>query len=159
MAYANMRENMPRWTKIYAIFGTITERVLRKKIQSTALNHLYMFLCFGIFFRKSRSVSRVGDGPKKWHIFLFSTAYLPSYWHMPFEISIIIWPNWHFICTYNFHFPSPNNDVTSDDFGFFSRNDARRRDGPKNPWIRVNSFIRMLRTQESWVKTFFTQPN
>ena len=28
-----------------------------EKIQSVALNHLYMFLCFGIFFRKSRSVT------------------------------------------------------------------------------------------------------
>ena len=27
-----------------------------EKIPSTALHHLYMFLCFGIFFRKSRSV-------------------------------------------------------------------------------------------------------
>ena len=31
--------------------GTITERVLRGKIQSDALRRLYMFLCFGIFLR------------------------------------------------------------------------------------------------------------
>ena len=31
----------------------------------------------------------LGDGPKKWHIFLFSTASFHTYWHMPFEIGII----------------------------------------------------------------------
>ena len=35
-------------------FGTITERVFRKKIRRSALHHLYMFLCFD-FFRKWRS--------------------------------------------------------------------------------------------------------
>ena len=40
--------------------GTITERVLREKIQSSALRHLYMFLCFGIFFLEMT----LGDGSK-----------------------------------------------------------------------------------------------
>ena len=31
----------------------------------------------------------LGDGPRKWHIFLLSAAYLPLYWHMPFDISTI----------------------------------------------------------------------
>ena len=56
----------------------------------------------------------------KWHIILFSVADFLSYWHIPFEISIIIQPNWHSICTYNFHFLSLNCDATSDDFGFVS---------------------------------------
>ena len=73
-AYANMRGNMPCWTKIYMLFfGTVTERGFREKIQSAALHHLCMFLCFGFF-----PESALGDGPKKWHIFLFSTAYFPS---------------------------------------------------------------------------------
>ena len=60
--------------------GTITECVLRKKIQSSAMNQFLYVSVLWIFFV---------DGPKKWHIFFFSEAYLPSYWHMPFEISII----------------------------------------------------------------------
>ena len=59
---------------------------------------LYMFPCFGFFPEIA-----LGDGLEKWHIFLFSAANLPSYWHMPFQISIIRTPNWHSICTYNFH--------------------------------------------------------
>ena len=31
MEYANMKANMPRWTKIYAIFATVTERAFQKK--------------------------------------------------------------------------------------------------------------------------------
>ena len=63
--------------------------------------------------------SALGDGPKKWHIFLFSTASFHTYWHVPFQISIMRKPNWHCICTYNFQFPSPNCDVISDNFGIF----------------------------------------
>ena len=33
-------------------FGTVTVRVSREKIQSAALHHLYMFLCFGFFSGK-----------------------------------------------------------------------------------------------------------
>ena len=33
--------------------------------------------------------SALGDGPRKWHIFLFSAAYFRTYWHMPFGIGII----------------------------------------------------------------------
>ena len=64
---------------------------------------------------------------QKMGYFLFNTAYFPSYWHMPFEISIIILRNWHSSCIYNFHFLSPNCDVTSNDFGFW------------NSQIRVNT--------------------
>ena len=53
--------------------GTITERVLREKIQSSALRHLYMLLCFGFFPKIA-----LGDGPKKWQI-LFSTVYFRTY--------------------------------------------------------------------------------
>ena len=38
---------------------TITERVLWEKIQSAALRHLYVFLCFGFFLEIA-----LGDGPK-----------------------------------------------------------------------------------------------
>ena len=55
------------------------------KIQSVELHHLYMFLWFGFFFPESA----LGDGPKKWHIFLFSTASVHTYWHMPIQIGII----------------------------------------------------------------------
>ena len=30
---------------------------------------------------------------QKWHIFLFRVAYFPSYRHMPFKMSMIIWSN------------------------------------------------------------------
>ena len=39
--------------------------VLRKKIQSVALRHLYMLLCVGLLPEIA-----LGDGPKKWHIFV-----------------------------------------------------------------------------------------
>ena len=65
--------------------GTVTESVLRKKIQSAALNQFVYVSVLWIFFPEIT----LGDGPKKWHIFFFSAAYLPSYWHMPFEFSII----------------------------------------------------------------------
>ena len=47
--------------------GTITESVLRKKIQSAgcAAQHwedLYMFLCFGFFFQKTRSATVPKNG-------------------------------------------------------------------------------------------------
>ena len=48
-----------------------------------------MFLWTVGFF----SESAVGGGPKKWHIFLFRVAYFPSYRHMPFKMSMIIWSN------------------------------------------------------------------
>ena len=69
--------------------GTITEGVLRKKIQSAALRRFVYVSVLWIFFPDNT----LGHGPKKWHIFLFSAAYFLSYWHMPFEISIIIKPN------------------------------------------------------------------
>ena len=34
-------------------------------------------------------LEKIGHGPKKWHLFLFSTASFYTYWHMPFEIGII----------------------------------------------------------------------
>ena len=52
-----------------------------KKIRSAALHHLYIILCFGFFPEIT-----LGHGPKKWHIFLFSTAYFCTYWHMPLKI-------------------------------------------------------------------------
>ena len=45
-----------------------------KKIQSAALNHFVYVPMFWIFFPEIA----LGDGPKKWHIFLFNTAYFPS---------------------------------------------------------------------------------
>ena len=66
--------------------GTVTERVLRKKIQRAALHHFVYVPMFWNFFPESA----LGDGPKKWHIFLFSTAYFCTYWHMPFKIYITI---------------------------------------------------------------------
>ena len=56
-----------------------------KNIQSAALNQFVYVSVLWIFFPEIT----LGDGPKKWHIFFFSAAYFPSYWHMPFEISII----------------------------------------------------------------------
>ena len=48
MAYANMRENMRRWSKIYAIFWDIFWA--QKHIQ------IYLMLRSGLFSRKTRSV-------------------------------------------------------------------------------------------------------
>ena len=45
--------------------GTVPEPVLREKIQSAALHHLYMLLRFGFFSRIS-----LGDGPKMAYIFV-----------------------------------------------------------------------------------------
>ena len=91
--------------------GTITERVLRENPERSVVSFVYVSVLWIFFFGK------------KWHRFLFNTAYFPSYWHMSFEIGIIRKPKWQSICTYNFDFPSPNCDVTSDG------------DGPKNSWI------------------------
>ena len=66
--------------------------------KSAALHHLYMFVCFEFFF----SENALGDGPKKWHIFLFSTAYFRTCWHMPFQISIIRKSHCYPSCTYIF---------------------------------------------------------
>ena len=33
--------------------------------------------------------SALGDGPEKWHIFLFNTVSYHTYLHMPFEVGII----------------------------------------------------------------------
>ena len=60
-----------------------------------------------------------------WHIFLFSVAYFLSYWHISLRVSIIRQPNQRSISKYNFYFPSCN--ITSEDFGFFSRKDSRWR--------------------------------
>ena len=110
--------------------GTITERVLRQKIQSAALRHLYnIWSCaLDIFRNHARWWSQT------WHIFLFSAAYFPSYWHMPFEISIIKKPNWHSICTNNFQFQTVTSVMILD---FFPK--MTRGDGPKNSQIRVKS--------------------
>ena len=57
MAYVNKRGNMPCWTKIYAIFGTLAERVFWKK-KSTAQKHIQIFsmLRSGFFIRKTPSL-------------------------------------------------------------------------------------------------------
>ena len=57
-----------------------------KKIQSAAFHHFVNVPMFWNFF----SESAIGDCPKKSHIFLFSTAYFRTYWHMPFKIYITI---------------------------------------------------------------------
>ena len=66
--------------------GTVTESVLRKKIQSAALNQFVYVSVLWIFFPENT----LGHGPKKWHIFLFITAYFRAYWHMPFKINITL---------------------------------------------------------------------
>ena len=50
-----------------------------EKIQSAALNHFVYGPMLWNFFPESA----LGDGPKKWHIFLFRTAYFRVYWRMP----------------------------------------------------------------------------
>ena len=60
--------------------GTVTERVSREKIQSAALHHWYMSLCFGFF-----PDSALGDGPKN-GIYFCSARHLSTH--------IGIW-NWH----------------------------------------------------------------
>ena len=57
MAYANMRGNMPCWTKIYAIFWDRGRASFLEK-KSTAQKHIQIFsmLRSGFFFRKRRSV-------------------------------------------------------------------------------------------------------
>ena len=55
------------------------------KMQSAALNH---FVYIPKFWNFSGNRGRWWSQNK--HTFLFSTAYFPSYWHMPFEISITI---------------------------------------------------------------------
>ena len=53
MAYANMRADMPCWTKIYAIFfGTITERDFRKKIPKHKNIYKWCNAVLGIFSAK-----------------------------------------------------------------------------------------------------------
>ena len=42
--------------------GTITERVLRKKSRAQHREDLYMFLCFGFFFQKTRSATVPKNG-------------------------------------------------------------------------------------------------
>ena len=74
--------------------GTVTERVLREKIQSAALHHFVYVSMLWNFFPESA----LGDGPKIG--IYFWVAYFPSYWHMPFKIS----------------------DLTSYVFGFYSKN-------------------------------------
>ena len=61
--------------------GTLNERNSIFKIPSTALNQ------FGICFC-AMEIARWQS--LKWYLFLFSTAYSASNWHMPFEVSIII---------------------------------------------------------------------
>ena len=65
--------------------GTVTERVSWKKSRAQHWINLYTFPCFGFFLENT-----LGHGPKKWHIFLFSTAYFLLYWHTPFEICTIV---------------------------------------------------------------------
>ena len=121
-----------------------------ENIQSAALNHfVYVPMSFEFFPEIA-----LGDGPKKWHIFLFSTAYFPSYWHMPFEISITINPNWLSICTYYFHLLSPNCVLTSDDSGFFQK--TRSVMAHKNSRIRVKCTIIWTILYFSW-KCFMKQ--
>ena len=62
----------------------ILTRDFRGKIQSAALNQFVYVSVLWIFYA-------LGDDPEKWHIFLFSVAYSPSYWHMPFERSTTIY--------------------------------------------------------------------
>ena len=62
--------------------GTITERVLRKKISSVA-----SFVYVSVLWIFPGNHARWW--PQKMAYILFSTAYFRSYWHMLFEISII----------------------------------------------------------------------
>ena len=65
--------------------GTVTERVSwEKNPELSVASFLYVPVLWNFF-----PESALGDGPKKWHIFLFSTASFHTYWHIPFEISII----------------------------------------------------------------------
>ena len=65
------------------------ERVLQKKNPERSVVPFVYVSVLWIFFPEIV----LGDGPKKWHIFLFSTASFHTYWHMPFEIGIIRKPN------------------------------------------------------------------
>ena len=131
MAYANMRGNMPRWRKIYAVFWDHHRACFAGKKSRAQRCVICNISFFALDFFPEMTL---GDGPKKWHIFLFSAAYFPSYWHMPFEISIIKKPNWHSICTYNFQFQTVTSVMILD---FFPK--MTRGDGPKNSQIRVKS--------------------
>ena len=59
-------------------------RFTGKNPERSVASFVYVPLLW-IFFPENA----LGDGPKKWHIFLFSTAYFRTYWHMPFKIYII----------------------------------------------------------------------
>ena len=72
-----------------------------------------------------------GDSPKNWHIFLFSAAYFPSYWHIPFWISIIILPDWHSIM-HIFLVPTATSKTVFLDFP-----EIAPVDGPENSEIGV----------------------
>ena len=82
--------------------GTVSKRVLRKK--SRAQRRAICICSHALDFFPE---SALGNGPKKWHIILFRTAYFPWYWHMPFEISISRYSNenclhmkfWFFVLT------------------------------------------------------------
>ena len=64
--------------------GTVTERVLRKKIPERSIESFVYVSMLRNFFPEIA----LGHGPKNWFIFLFKLAYVPSLWHMPFEINI-----------------------------------------------------------------------
>ena len=59
MAYANVRGNMPLWTKIYAIYGTVTEPVSRRK----SLTHRNIIDAM-LRSEFSSPKNALGDGPK-----------------------------------------------------------------------------------------------
>ena len=95
-----------------------------------------MFPCFGTLFPEIA----LGDGPKNWHIFLFSVEYWPSYWHMPIQLSIIRKPSWHSIytCYFNFLVRTGKSPVF---FLFFP--EIALGEDPRNSRIRVNENVKV----------------
>ena len=62
MAYVNLKGNMPRWTKIYAIFGTVAERQFREKFKAQKHIQIFSMLRSRFFSAKhARWWSRVMD--------------------------------------------------------------------------------------------------
>ena len=68
-----------RLTLYPLVFGTVTKRKFWKKNQQKACD-----VTVRIKEIKIICADRVSVGLYNWHIFLFSVASFPSYWHMPF---------------------------------------------------------------------------
>ena len=77
----------PHWTRSLRLNPSRDRhraRFAEKNPERSVVSFVYVPVLWNFF-----PESALGDGPKKWHIFLFSTESFHTYWHMPFQIGII----------------------------------------------------------------------